>query len=155
MDMGVLDDDGANAGSMVKEPDQTGQHTDSAAGLQDPDLPTEEVGHHPQLDKVVPLPESQIANLASSNDTNSVYWNKAAVMKDGFEIKAPQVREPWQYVVYDDPEISEILQEYDNEGAVSYLVRLIDGRVEEVSFEPLLILDFLQLSLNQEHFPMP
>ena len=75
-------------------------------------------------------------SLANENDTNLVYWKKAAVICDGFEIRAPQVREPREYIAYHNPEISEILQEYDNEGDVSYLVRFTDDRVEEVSFKP-------------------
>ena len=61
------------------------------------------------------------------------YWNKAAVVRNGFQIRAPPAKEPWEYIVYTSPKVSKVLQEYDDEGDVSYLVSFTDDRVEEVS----------------------
>ena len=135
MDGELPDDGGADADAMGTEQGPTEQQQEPNVDIINPDL-SAGIVNHSQLYETDSLREGAVVDTAGEKGPQMICWNKAAVTRDGFEIRAPQVREPWEYVVYDDPEISEILQEYDNEGDLSYLVRFTDDRVEEVSFEP-------------------
>lgn len=60
--------------------------------------------------------------------------NETAVKKDGFAIIVPSVQRPWDYMAYEEPNIEEILEEYEDEDAIYYLARFTDGTEEEVSW---------------------
>ena len=108
------------------------QEATSEIDLIQSDAADEEVGDL-QFEEALPTSGSPMVDPTVSAGSKSVYLNEAAVGRDGFEIKVPPVQEPWNYVLYDEPEIEEILEEFNNEDDISYLVRFTDERIDEVS----------------------
>ena len=53
-----------------------------------------------------------------------------AVKKRGIAVVVPPVQRPWEYLVYEEPEVKEIVEAYDDD---EYLVQFEDEREEVVS----------------------
>lgn len=135
LDIGVRGDGGEGVDSQRRNQNAIDQghfpKTGVVQSYQSPDV--EKDGPNPQAAES--LEASYIGDDSNNDGKMWTYWNKAAVDRDGLEIQAPQIKEPWEYVVYVPPEVSKVLQEYDDEGDVSYLVSFTDDRVDEVSNE--------------------
>ena len=134
MDFGLPDRIDSNTDATFEGHNQMEQRQDSDVESRDSSrVSLREMEDYTRPTEEPALRALTVLDTTSEKSYSMKYWNKAAVNRDGLEIRAPPIREPWQYVVYDKPEISEVLQEYSDEGSVSYLVRFTDGRVEEVS----------------------
>ncbi len=59
--------------------------------------------------------------------------NEHAVNKRGLAVLVPPIERRWEYQVYEEPHVSQILEEYDDG---DYLVQLDDGREKLVSEGP-------------------
>ena len=77
--------------------------------------------------------DNSVITFASNSPDDVWRSNKTSILRNGLEVRVPPPTNPEDYLVFPDPEVSAILQKYDNEGGVSYLARLTDGRVDEVS----------------------
>lgn len=58
--------------------------------------------------------------------------NEHAVNKRHLAVVAPPIERPWEYRVYEEPQVIEILEEYDGGGLAECLVQLDDGSEEVV-----------------------
>ncbi|KAG8529480.1 uncharacterized protein KY384_006117 [Bacidia gigantensis] len=63
------------------------------------------------------------------------------IAKNGIAILVPPVKRQWEYQVYEEPFVMEIVEEYEDNDEVSYLVRFEDGSDETVPFDELLQLE--------------
>ena len=74
-------------------------------------------------------------------DERSLYF----IQKHGLAVAVPEVTRRWEYTTYEEPTAEEVLDEYNDENGVTYLVRLNDGTEEVVrvsrSVPPLCYLD--------------
>ena len=147
VDIEVRDDDSDDVHVTEQEPDAMHQDKSSSIGLVQSHQPADEVQEDSQSEEADHLAANTVADLVTDNGKMLTYWNKAAVVRDGFEIRAPNVKEPWEFVVYVEPEVGKVLQAYDNDGDVSYLVKFMDDRVDEVSDKGLLRFGFLKCIL--------
>ena len=55
------------------------------------------------------------------------------IRKHGLAVVVPPATRRWEYQVYEEPAVQEVLEEYDEDEDVSYLVRYIDGSEAIVS----------------------
>ncbi|KAL9105078.1 MAG: hypothetical protein Q9163_000091 [Psora crenata] len=62
-----------------------------------------------------------------SYDNGSKYF----VEKHGFAVVVPHVTRRWEYAVYEEPPVEEVLEEFEDEDELSYLVRFTDGTEDE------------------------
>ena len=61
--------------------------------------------------------------------------NPASVEKRGIAVIVPAVQNPWEYLVYEEPRVREVLEEFDDGSNIKYLVEFEDGREDVVSSE--------------------
>ena len=73
----------------------------------------------------------QGSNKVDSDDRTQYF-----VKNHGFSVVVPPAERRWEYQVYKEPAVSQILEEFDDD-EVSYLVRFEDGSQEEVSKQTL------------------
>lgn len=126
----VEDDDSSHLFIREQEQDDTDQEQAFESSLAR-SYESVDVGEHkPQ--EASNLAASSIGASVDCKNDRWTYWNKAAVIRDGFQIQTPQVKEPWDYVVYVEPQVSEVLEEYNEEPDVSYLVSFTDDHMDEV-----------------------
>ena len=71
-----------------------------------------------------PLPSSNVA------------VNLEAITKNKLFIQAPSVHEPWDYVTYEEPTVTEVLKEIAQSEITCYVIELSDGVQDIVSFYP-------------------
>ncbi len=69
-------------------------------------------------------------NSSSQNNAQFEILNETSVRKRGLAVLVPPIERRWEYQVYEEPQVSQILGEYDDG---SLLVQLDDGSEEVVS----------------------
>ncbi|KAL9638931.1 MAG: hypothetical protein Q9164_001240 [Protoblastenia rupestris] len=72
-----------------------------------------------------------------SYDEGSQYF----VEKHGLAIVVPPVTRRWEYKLHEEPLVQEIIEEYDDDDEVIYLVRFTDGTENEIPFNDLVELE--------------
>lgn len=127
------DDDGDSIELLDQKPETMNHGSVSPARLPKQDQPSGAGDEGVRFEEADSLYGGYSETNVDSDVKTFAYWNKAAVIRDDLRIEVPQVKEPWEYIVYVSPGISEVLQEYDDEGDVSYHVRFTDDNVEQVS----------------------
>ena len=127
------DDDGDSIELLDPKQETVNRGSASPAKLSEQDQPSGAGDEGVRFEEADSLYGGYSDTNVNSDDKVFAYWNKAAVIRDNLRIEAPQVKESWEYIVNLPPGISEVLQEYDDEGDVSYLVRFTDDNVEQVS----------------------
>ena len=80
-----------------------------------------------------PMVEPQFVFQESSSN-KLVRSSQHYIEKNGFKILVPEVTHRWEYQVYEESAVQLILQEYDDDDGITYLVKLTDGGEEMVSF---------------------
>ena len=137
----VFDDDDMEAEAVVNKPGAGAPNVN----LIDPELQDGDEFTRFPVEEVEAPSDGSIVIPGSVRSDNLDYWNRDSVIRDGFEIRAPKVSGAEEYIIFENPEVSEVLQRYENEDEVSYLVKLTDDRVEEVSSVSVHSLKFKQL----------
>ena len=59
--------------------------------------------------------------------------SKYHVQKHGLAIVVPPATHRWEYQILEEPMVEGIIEEYEDDDGVSYLVRFVDGTEDEVS----------------------
>ena len=128
----VSDEDVGSEDELAQEQVFTEHAKAPYANMIDPELHGRHKADDSEINTVDFDSDSLMGRLASGEPDDFEDRNRAAVLRDGLEIRVPLVTNPEEYVVFSNPGVSAILQKYDNEGEVSYLARLTDARVEDV-----------------------
>ena len=58
---------------------------------------------------------------------------KHYIKKNQFAVMVPPIARPWEYREYREPSVLRVIQKYEDDGNMSYLVRMTDGAEELVS----------------------
>ena len=101
-----------------------------AASLDDETSPSAEVNVAIDGDMSTTEPVFVFQGLPEGEcDEQSLYY----IQKHQLAVVVPQVTHRWEYAIYEEPIAEEVLEEYNDEDEVTYLVRLNDDTEEVVS----------------------
>ncbi|KAL9131362.1 MAG: hypothetical protein Q9217_000689 [Psora testacea] len=75
------------------------------------------------------------------HDDKYHHGSRYFVEKHRLAIVVPPVTRRWEYKIHEEPQLEEILEEYEGKDELSYLVRFTEGTEDEISFNDLLELE--------------